>query len=137
MNQKRSTLGSAAFGSGRESAQRVVIARAVDGAAGAFTAGDLAAAVRGMQPGVGVATVYRAVSAMEKTGFIEAVGSRDHAVLYTRCRGRAHHHHAVCTSCGAVSETHCPLDLDELALDGFSVSSHSLVIYGLCAGCRS
>ena len=54
---------------------------------------------------------------------------------------RGHHHHVVCTSCGAVQ------DLDQCAIKdamrelsdatGYEVEGHWLELYGRCATCRS
>ena len=85
---------------------------------------------------MGPATVYRAVAAMEESGFIEKVGTRDGSALYARCRHVGHHHHAVCTRCGAVADAGCPIDVDAIDVGGFAISSHSLILYGLCAACR-
>ena len=129
-------LGSAAFGTRRVSAQRLAIVGVVDGGMGAFSAGDLIAEVRRAAPGVGPATVYRALAAMEESGFIEKVGTRDGAALYARCRHEGHHHHVVCTSCGAVADATCPIDVGAMSVGDFAISGHSLVLYGLCGGCR-
>ena len=127
----------AAYGSSRVSPQRRAIALAADAATTAFSPEDLLAAVRRSSPGVGAATVYRALGAMESAGFVEAVGVRDGATLYSRCRRSGHHHHVVCTSCGSVAETGCSFDPSAEVTDtGFTISSHSLVLYGLCARCQ-
>ena len=126
-----------AYGSGRTSAQRRVIARVADDSPRAFTAEDLAAAVRAEQEGIGLATVYRAVAAMERAGYLEAVGSRNGAVLYARCRHAGHHHHVVCTGCGLVSDTECPVALQPAPMPGgFTVTGHALTLFGLCPACQ-
>ena len=62
----------------------------------------------------------------------------DHA--YVGC-DPAHHHHAICTRCGRSQ------DIDDLGLDDvlaavgdrleFTVTSHRLELFGLCAACRA
>ncbi len=50
-----------------------------------------------------------------------------------------HHHHMICESFGDISEfEECPLDPELLPLENseFEVRSHSLEVYGWCAGCR-
>ena len=128
----------AAYGSARASAQRVAIAEAVDALADrAFSAEDLAAAVRVGSPGIGLATIYRAIAVMESTGFVEPVGERSGAVLYARCGSDGHHHHLMCTSCGTVANAECPLLVDAGEDSrGFQVTGHSLVLYGLCPSCQ-
>jgi Fur family transcriptional regulator, ferric uptake regulator len=130
-------LGTAAYGSARVSAQRLTIARAADAELGrAFSVEDLADRVRRKAPGIGLATVYRAVAAMEAAGFVEPLGPRDGAMLYARCRHGGHHHHMLCTGCGAVADVACPVSADVSARPaGFEVTGHRLVLYGTCASC--
>jgi Fur family ferric uptake transcriptional regulator len=121
---------------GRVSPQRLAIAAAADAMRAAFSAEDLATIVR--DKGVATATVYRAVTAMQESGFIESVGSRDGATLFARCRADGHHHHLVCTGCGAVAEAGCDLGaaLSTTAnASGFTLTRHELTLYGLCAAC--
>jgi Fe2+ or Zn2+ uptake regulation protein len=129
-------LGRAAFGPTRMSVARLVVARAVDDTAGyAFTVGSLAADVRRLDPSIGLATVYRAVVAMEATGFIEALDTRDGSVRYARCTHRGHHHHVLCTGCGAVADVECTVAVTPPGSGGFAVAGHRLVLYGTCGAC--
>jgi Fur family transcriptional regulator, ferric uptake regulator len=129
------------FGSGRVTARRRAIAAAADGLGSAFTVDDLLEAARQHSPGVGVATVYRAVAAMESAGALERVGSRNGSALYVRCTREGHHHHLICTSCGKVTHTACPLLQAESDAapghDGFIVTSHEITLYGLCRECAA
>src|SRR5450759_3839773 len=132
------TLLTAAYGGGRTSAQRLAIARAADAATRAFTVDDLAASAHEADPAIGTATVYRAVAAMAREGFVQPTGVRDGRALYVRCSDAGHHHHLVCTGCGAVAEAPCPLDasvLEAAGRGGFEITSHQVTLYGLCATC--
>jgi Fe2+ or Zn2+ uptake regulation protein len=135
MGDSGAGIGRAAFGSGRVSVQRAAIARAARDYRTAFTADDLLAAVRRELPGVGIATVYRAVAAMEAEGFIEPVGTRGGATLFVQCGQKDHHHHVVCTGCGAVASAECALNTATCA-DGFAITGHELALYGLCPRCQ-
>ena len=129
---------SSAFGGGRTSAQRLAITQAASEFPGAFTVEQLARAAAAILPGLGTATVYRAVTAMHATGFLERVGEREGSALYVRCKRGAHHHHLVCTGCGAVAQADCPLDegaLQSASRAGYVVTSHEVTIYGLCPAC--
>lgn len=123
------------FGSGRMTSQRATIAEAVAKTTGAFTVEALADDVRRVAPGIGVATVYRAVATMESNGWLERVGERDGAALYLHCSEHdEHHHHLVCTGCGRVELTECPLgQVDRRA--GFVLTHHDVTLYGLCPAC--
>lgn len=125
--------------SGRSSAQRRALAEVADAMPGVFTAEELLACVREREPRIGTATVYRALAAMAEAGFVEPVDTREGAAVYARCRSAAHHHHVVCTSCGAVAEAECELgDVLRRAerACGWSVTSHELTLRGLCPRCR-
>jgi Fur family transcriptional regulator, ferric uptake regulator len=128
-----------AYGTRRVSRQRAAIADAAVALAGAFTIDDLARAVSGGAQAAGTATVYRAVAAMEASGWVERVGEREGHALYVHCTdGHRHHHHAVCEGCGTVRSTSCPLDRiaeNSADLDGFVVTRHEVTLYGLCPSC--
>lgn len=120
--------------------QRSAVARAVAGMPGAFTVDELVRAASSLEPGIGTATVYRAVAALVRDGELEPVGERDGRVLYARCSAAHHHHHLVCTGCGSTVEATCPLSdggmLEAAEREGFAVTGHELRVYGLCRACR-
>ena len=126
-----------AYGVGRTTAQRRAVAAAASSFGRAFTADDLASRVRRDAPGVSTATVYRSIAAMTLSGFLTRVGARDDAALYTRCGETGHHHHVVCTRCGAIAHTPCTVGEAAAAVApaGFVVTSHEVRLYGLCAAC--
>jgi Fur family transcriptional regulator, ferric uptake regulator len=125
------------YGNGRSTAQRRRIAATVPDRA--FTVGELAEAVAAADPAIGLATVYRAVGAMERSGWLTRVGDVRGTTLYARCQEHEHHHHAVCTRCGRVEHTPCPVASaqGDSAPPGFRVTSHELTLYGLCETCGS
>jgi Fur family ferric uptake transcriptional regulator len=127
-----------AYGRGRASAQRLAVAGAAERAGGAFTVHDLAALARDEEQCVSTATVYRCVAAMAAAGHLSHAGERAGAALWVRCDAAEHHHHLVCTECGATAYAACPVDERALATtapNGFTVTSHDVRLYGLCAEC--
>ena len=106
---------------------------------GHFTAADLVDEARRHHPGMGRATVFRALDLFTTLRLVERVDlpGGDHA--YVACEP-AHHHHAICTTCGRA------LDVEDLGLSevlgeigrraGFRVTAHRLEIFGLCAACQ-
>lgn len=129
----------ALYGGGRMSTQRALIAEVVTSLPGAFTADELHAAVARVTPGIGLATVYRALAAMQTAGSVTAVGERAGSALVARCSRHDHHHHLVCTACGTVVGIDCPLGAETLASAeraGHLVTRHEITLYGLCATCR-
>lgn len=134
------TAAHALYGGARMSAQRALIAEVVLGMTGAFTAEDLHRRVSEVGPGIGLATVYRALAAMQTSGALAAVGDRQGSALLARCERHDHHHHLVCTACGSVVGIDCPLGHEALASAeraGHLVTRHEITLYGLCAACRA
>lgn len=122
-------------------APRKMIAACVDGLEGAFTVEQLSSALRDVDVSdSATATVYRAVAAMEASGYIERVGERDGSALFARCRHEDHHHHIICEVCGRTASARCPLDavfLTSIHQEGFTVTRHEVTIYGRCSACAS
>jgi Fur family transcriptional regulator, ferric uptake regulator len=118
------------------------IARVVSDMPGAFTIDDLAEQMRANSPRVGsVATVYRAVAAMEESGFLERVGTRQGSALYAMCTCRDdHHHHVICDGCGRTTRATCPVGPElaaSVAAEGFTITRHEMTLYGLCSSCST
>jgi Fe2+ or Zn2+ uptake regulation protein len=96
---------------------------------------DIVSASRGA---FDTATAYRMLSALEDAGLVRSLALGGGSSLYELAE--AHHHHAVCTSCGRIADVSLcvPDGLDERVRKsaGFaSVSRHSLEFYGLCRVC--
>ncbi len=88
-------------------------------------------------PGIGLATVYRALKWLIHSGDVVLVELPGDTPRYELAH-QHHHHHFSCRSCGRVFEVDgCPGDLAKLAPQGFAVESHEVVLYGRCAGCVS
>ena len=103
---------------------------------GAFTAVELFQDARRRSPALGLATVYRTVDLLRRTGSVRPlVGEARPA--YVRCEP-GHHHHLVCLSCGAVEETElcgAPSQAELRRRYGFRAEGHELDIYGTCSRC--
>ncbi len=90
--------------------------------------------IRARCPGVGMVTVYRTLDLLNALGIVRRLDLGDGARYEL---AEDHHHHAICESCGDISEfDECPLDPTRLPAAGFEVRSHSVEVYGRCAGCR-
>ncbi len=129
----------APYADGRLTPQRAAVVEAAQGAGGAFTAERLGDLLRERGTVVGTATLYRALAALEASGWLERVGERGGSALYARCdAGGGHHHHVVCDACGRVEATPCPVASGANAAAeaaGFRVTRHEVTLYGLCAAC--
>lgn len=99
-----------------------------------------AKAVAAKIPGADTVTVYRTIEALLDAGSIVRVDLGGRAALYESL-GKSHHHHIVCTSCGAI-EGFDRCGLDELARETVarskafaSVTRHSFELFGICKPC--
>jgi Fur family transcriptional regulator, ferric uptake regulator len=103
---------------------------------GSFTAVDLFQQARRRKPKLGLATVYRTIELLRRTGSVRPLVG-DARPAYVRC-DPGHHHHLVCLSCGAVEETElcgAPSPSQLRRRYGFTAEGHELDIYGTCARC--
>ncbi len=120
----------------RPTSQRLAVVRAVAESEGSFTVAELHDLARRFEPGLGLATTYRTVELLRANGGVRALLG-DGRPTYVRCHTE-HHHHLVCTSCGAVEETKlcaAPSAAELQRQHGFSPAAHELDIYGTCRRC--
>jgi Fur family transcriptional regulator, ferric uptake regulator len=90
-------------------------------------------------PHIGLATIYRTLNLFCEAGLAQArhFGSQ---TQYDNVSHKGHHDHLICTSCGKIVEFEND-DIERLqeevaAGKGFTIQTHKLELYGLCAGCR-
>jgi Fur family ferric uptake transcriptional regulator len=91
-------------------------------------------------PGVGRATVYRALEQLEGLGMIQRVDVKADAAGFERVDPSGHHHHhIVCEQCGRVvafEDEELEQAIRALAnRPDFNVSSHEVTLRGECASC--
>jgi Fur family ferric uptake transcriptional regulator len=91
-------------------------------------------------PGVGRATVYRALEQLEGLGLVQRVDVRGDAAGFERVDPSGHHHHhIVCQQCGRVvafEDEGLEQAIHALAKrPDFNVSSHEVTLRGECASC--
>lgn len=88
-------------------------------------------------PGLGIATVYRAVKQLVDEGWLDVVEVPKGPMRY-EVAGHDHCNHFYCRLCEGVFEVaQEPPDLQHLTPPGFHVEKHSLMIYGLCPRCAN
>lgn len=88
---------------------------------------------------VGVATVYRVLTQFEKAGLVTRHNFEGGHSVFEINHGE-HHDHMVCIKCGAVTEfvdEHIEQRQQVIAdKHQFSMTDHSLTIYGVCRRCK-
>src|SRR6188508_1139260 len=89
---------------------------------------------------IGLATVYRVLTQFEEAGLIVRHHFEEDHSVFELDHG-LHHDHLVCVKCGRVEEF---LDQiiekrqEEIAKQaGYSITDHSLNIYGICKRCQN
>ena len=89
---------------------------------------------------IGLATVYRVLTQFQEAGLIVRHHFESGQSVYEIDNGE-HHDHIVCLKCNYVYEfvdSYIEKRQEEIAQSaGFSITDHSLTIYGVCANCQS
>lgn len=125
----------------RATSQRASILQVLAGTDEFVSAQDLHGALRATGSGVGLATVYRALSEMAAAGDIDTLRNQVGEVLYRQCGEPAHHHHLVCRVCGRTEEVTAP-GVERWARAvaeeyGYVDINHELELFGVCADCAA
>jgi len=118
---------------------RRTVASAIEARAGHFTSAAVLADARSRQPGIGRATVFRALELFMDLGIVERIDLPTGGHAYVSCQPE-HHHHVVCSRCGRTT------DIDDRGVravskkiarrTGYRIESHRLELFGTCPTCR-
>ena len=113
--------------------QRTAVQKTLEDAGRPMTPADIWQVARTLSPGLGIATVYRALRILMDMGAVEVVEIPGAPPHYER-KHPHHHHHFLCDQCQKVYEVEaCASGIDQLAPPGFTVKRHSLTLYGTCS----
>jgi Fur family transcriptional regulator, ferric uptake regulator len=104
-----------------------------------MSAEDVYKALRDADEDVGLATVYRVLTQFEAAGLVMRHHFEGgHSVFEMMTED--HHDHIVCTKCGKVEEFYDEVieaqQKKQAEKKGYTISDHSLYIYGLCKDCQ-
>jgi Fur family ferric uptake transcriptional regulator len=119
---------------------RVKIMQILDASEGRhMSAEDVYKALRDSDEDIGLATVYRVLTQFETAGLVMRHHFEGgHSVF--EMMSEDHHDHIVCTKCGKVEEFFDEVIEAQQKIQakakGFTISDHSLYIYGLCKDCQ-
>ena len=96
--------------------------------------------------GLAQSSVYRNLSLLERAGVVARVVTTDEWARYELSEElTGHHHHLMCSKCGAVNDVRVPDDVEadlDRALEilaeraGFALQHHRLDLIGVCSACR-
>lgn len=105
------------------------------------TADEIYERAREINPHISRGTVYRNLALLSKTGEILKIRVPDGSDHYDSSLHE--HYHFCCKSCGKMHDVPGEIKIqakkvsDEMAKDGFTVDSHSLIFTGLCPSCNA
>ena len=120
----------------RSTSQRRAIRRALVDGDRPLSPQEIHAAAQTQVPGIGLATVYRALKSMLDERLLVAVELPGESARY-ELSGKQHHHHFHCRDCGKVFDVKgCSQDLSAMLPNGFEMQGHEIVLYGLCVTCK-
>ena len=92
-------------------------------------------------------SAYRNLAVLEACGVVHRVAGSDEFARFELAEDLTdhHHHHLICTSCGAVADFTAPEQLELLvealvgevaATAGFAADHHRLDLFGRCSACQ-
>jgi Fur family ferric uptake transcriptional regulator len=116
---------------------RLAVLKAATAHQGAFSVHELEQwlTARGESPGI--ASIFRTVRLLCDLNLIQRIHGLDECHRYSL--GKAHGHHVVCTSCGAMEHfDNCGVQSLVQQLEqrtGFRISAHLVELFGLCPRC--
>ena len=97
-------------------------------------------------PNLSQSSLYRNLAVFESAGVVVRIQSADGRARFELSEEIAgHHHHLICTRCGAIDDVALPDDLEGTldsvlttvaAASGFTMDHHRLDVVGLCRDCR-
>lgn len=96
--------------------------------------------VRRRRPGVGIASVYRALETLTALGLVHRIDLRSGGARYEPAAPSGdHHHHLVCGDCGKVeafSDDGLERAIDTVSQTAsFRIDGHEVVLRGRCEAC--
>ncbi|MBB5080198.1 Fur family transcriptional regulator [Nonomuraea sp. NPDC050394] len=105
------------------------------------SAQDVYAEMRQDGAKIGLTTVYRALQALADGGKVDVLRTDDGESVYRACATDDHHHHLVCRRCGRTVEVAGPA-VERWAEavgseHGFTEITHTVEVFGTCAGCSA
>jgi Fur family ferric uptake transcriptional regulator len=98
--------------------------------------------VRVQRPGVGIASVYRALETLTELGLVHRLELGGGSAHYEPAAPTGdHHHHLVCGDCGKVeafSDDRLEVVIENVSKTAsFRIDDHDVVLRGRCDGCAA
>ncbi|MPV49780.1 transcriptional repressor [Pseudactinotalea sp. HY160] len=125
----------------RMTPQRAAIDDLLDGTDDFRTAQQLHGMLASAGSTIGLATVYRTLTALAEAGRVDVLRNDEGEALFRRCLRAEHHHHLVCRDCGRTVEIAADV-VERWAStiareNGFIEIDHTAEIFGTCSRCAA
>ena len=106
---------------------------------GHLSAEELYYVIKQADPTIGQATVYRTIKLLADAGIAKTVYFGDGIARYEPRYGTSHHDHIICEKCRRQVEFIDPeiekLQEKQARIHGFNLTSHRMILYGICPDC--
>lgn len=120
--------------------QRLAVLGILEGSARHFSIAEIYDRVKSVLPGIGLATIYRALETLIELDLVKKVHLRDGCHSYATA-STGHQHQVVCVDCNRVAEfKECPFEeiTGELSRKtGFKIENHFIQLFGKCRECQT
>jgi Fur family ferric uptake transcriptional regulator len=97
--------------------------------------------IKGEDAGIGQATVYRTLKLLCDAGLAKELNFDESTARYEPVADDSHHDHLICTCCGKNVEIMDDIierrQVEVAKSYGFVLTSHRMVMYGVCGDCRA
>ena len=126
----------------RSSGPRQTVIEAVAKQGCSVTAREIADVLRERGSGVGLASIYRTLDLLDRTGLVQRFEVGEGVARYEPAYPSGeHHHHIVCDSCGSVTPFEdAALEQAIERLSGrvkHAVNAHDVTLHGECPACSA
>lgn len=119
----------------RDTQQRDAIRKALGNAGRPLSVEELFELAQNEVTGLGIATVYRNLRALQSEGQIVPVDLPGQPPRWELAPG-GHHHHFLCRTCDKLFEVHgCPDGIKHLLPEGYTLEEHDILLRGQCDTC--
>lgn len=119
----------------RDTQQRDAIREALIDAGRPLSVDELFDSARSRVAGLGIATVYRTLKALQTEGQAVQVDLPGQPPRW-EVTPSGHHHHFLCRTCDRVFEIYgCPEDVEQLLPTGYVLEKHDILLSGQCDAC--
>lgn len=123
----------------RASVQRNAILSIMEKNKRHYTVEELYGITKKTSPGIGIATIYRTIRLFCEAGIIREIHLANDVTRYEVISDNTHHDHLICIECGTFAEISSEIIEKEQSRiaknNGFKLTDHSLILYGICKKC--